>query len=110
MARSAPAPFAAWKLKAYPLSSRERASCALPSNGYTDRVSGTPASTAKPKVSPFQNMGQLSHGTPRALPSHVLKYGLRTINGRTEGFNDEALAKFTAAAAASKVERNMFLM
>ena len=39
---------------------------------------------------PVQNMGQSSHGGLRAFPSHVLRYGLRTIRGRTGGFSVDA--------------------
>lgn len=42
-------------------------------------------------------MGQSSHGAFRAFPSHVLRYGLRTNNGRTLGVSVDALA--TAASA-----------
>lgn len=39
---------------------------------------------------PVQNMGQCSQGTSRALPNQVLRYGLRTISGRTGGVKVEA--------------------
>jgi hypothetical protein len=37
-------------------------------------------------------MGHFFHGTSRALPSQVLKYGFRTIRGSTGGVRVEQLA------------------
>lgn len=42
-------------------------------------------------------MGQFSHGASRAFPSQVLRYGFRTINGRTGGVRVEALAQAASA-------------
>jgi hypothetical protein len=36
-------------------------------------------------------MGHDSQGGPLAFPSHVLRYGFRTTNGKTGGVNLEAL-------------------
>lgn len=55
-------------------------------------VSGTEAITANPTVLPVQNMGQLSHGASRAWLNQMLRYGFRTINGRTGGTKTEAQA------------------
>jgi hypothetical protein len=67
-------------------------SCGRPSSGYTTEDSGTEARTEKPISWPVQNMGHLLHGTSRALPSQVLKYGFRTISGSTGGVRVEQLA------------------
>lgn len=61
--------------------------------------------------SPVQNIGHSYHGGSLASPSQVLKYGLRTINGRTGGVSLEAWADKTsadpAAAAAATVSQRM---
>jgi hypothetical protein len=49
-------------------------------------------------------MGHLLHGSPRAFCSHVLRYGLRTIRGRTGGFNVDAPATLARSAAAATVK------
>jgi hypothetical protein len=49
---------------------------------------------------PVQNMGHFFHGSSLAFPSHVLRYGLRTMSGRTGGVRDEA----SATPARSAVE------
>jgi hypothetical protein len=48
-------------------------------------------------------MGHLSHGGLRALGSHVLRYGLRTISGRTGGVRMD-VADDTAASEASRTD------
>ena len=56
-------------------------------------------------ASPVQNIGHLFQGASLASSSHVLRYGLRTINGNTGGVSFEAdaeklqSAEPTAAAA-----------
>ena len=50
---------------------------------------------------PVQNMGHLLHGGSRASPSHVLKYGLRTISGRTGGVSVDASTAFASSAEAA---------
>lgn len=54
-----------------------------------------------PTSCPVQNIGHLSHGGPLALANQVLKYGFRTINGRTGGVNVEASAMEATAAIAA---------
>jgi hypothetical protein len=53
----------------------------------------------KPTSCPVQNMGHFSHGLSLAFPSHVLRYGFRTIKGSTGGVNREHSA--TAARRAN---------
>lgn len=59
--------------------------------------------------SPVQNMGHLFHGFSLTSPSHALRYGFRTIRGRTGGVSLEASAKrprsTEPAAAAMKKKR-----
>ena len=44
-------------------------------------------------------MGHFVHGSSRALPSHVLRYGFLTINGRTGGVSVDAEATLASSAA-----------
>lgn len=62
--------------------------------------------SARLTESPVQKMGHCSHGASRER-TQVLRYGLRTINGRTGGVRVEALA--TAAAAAPTKKLNCML-
>jgi hypothetical protein len=41
----------------------------------------------------------LDHGSSRAFWSHVLKYGFRTMSGRTGGWSVEAPATLASSAA-----------
>lgn len=52
-------------------------------------------------------MGHRSHGGPRALPSHVLRYGFRTINGTTGGVNVEASVITAAVAIAMYIDQHI---
>lgn len=58
--------------------------------------------------SPVQNIGHLFHGEILASPSHVLRYGLRTIKGKTGGVKVDAsaieLSSAEPATAATKDE------
>lgn len=56
---------------------------------------------------PVQNMGHLLHGSSLAFCSHVLRYGFRTINGRTGGVREEAPATLASSAAAVKLRERM---
>ena len=44
-------------------------------------------------------MGHFVHGSSRAFPSHVLRYGFLTINGRTGGVRVDAEAMLASSAA-----------
>lgn len=50
---------------------------------------------------PCQNMGHFFHGSSLALPSHVLRYGLRTINGSTGGDREDAVATVAALTSSA---------
>ena len=56
---------------------------------------------------PVQNMGHLLHGSSRAFCSHVLKYGLRTINGSTGGWRVEASMTPARSAAATTLRERI---
>jgi hypothetical protein len=103
----------------FPCPGAARESCGLPNRGYTVLVWGTDASTPKPTCTtvhqsksreivalrytscPVQNIGHFSHGTSLALPSQVLKYGLRTMSGNTGGVRVEAWPTAVASADAT---------
>lgn len=51
---------------------------------------------------PVQKIGHFSHGASRER-TQVLKYGFRTINGKTGGVSVEALARAATAACASRL-------
>lgn len=53
---------------------------------------------------PVQKIGHLSHGGSRER-THVLRYGFRTISGKTGGVRVEALARATAAAPRMRFNR-----
>ena len=53
---------------------------------------------------PYQNMGHFVHGSSRALPSHVDRYGFLTIRGRTGGVRTDADAGATLASSAAVIE------
>lgn len=62
------------------------------------------ASTENPTCSPVQNVGQDSHGLPRASGSQVLRYGLRTTRGRTGGVRTEACVRATKKVLRTMVQ------
>lgn len=71
----------------------------LEDRGYTCTLVENPS--LGPLTScPVQNMGQCCHGTSRALGSHVLRYGFRTMSGSTGGVRVDAVAYATIAKAA----------
>jgi hypothetical protein len=53
---------------------------------------------------PVQNMGHLLHGSSRAFWSHVLRYGLRTMRGRTGGLSVEAPTALARSAVRAKLK------
>lgn len=56
---------------------------------------------------PVQNMGHLLQGSSRAFCNHVLKYGLRTINGSTGGWRVEASMTLARSAAATTLRERI---
>ena len=54
--------------------------------------------------SPVQNMGHFFHGSLLASPSHVLRYGFRTMSGSTGGVSVDEWS--FASAIAQKVVKN----
>ena len=54
--------------------------------------------------SPVQNMGHFLHGSLLASPSHVLRYGFRTMSGSTGGVSVDECS--FASAMAQKAVRN----
>ena len=48
-------------------------------------------------------MGHLLHGTSLALPSHVERYGFRTISGSTGGVSMDASVKLSRLAATARM-------
>jgi hypothetical protein len=54
---------------------------------------------------PVQNIGHLVQGSSRALCNHVLRYGLRTIRGRTGGVREARATLARSAARAKPGER-----
>ena len=64
----------------------------------------------KPISWPVQNMGHFSQGLSLAFPSHVLKYGLRTINGSTGGVKrEDSTNEGTAAARTANAETSRMM-
>jgi hypothetical protein len=96
--------------KRYLVSLGSSESCGLPSSGYAVLSPGTLASTEKPISCPVQNIGHFSHGKSRALPSHVDRYGLRTMRGSTGGVRRDAEERRGSTAATTTQAETSFIL